>query len=144
MNAEEFLSLAGKLSASPSASEAACRTAISRAYYACFHNAKDFLVELGFRLTRDHAVPQRMLMSSDVEASMRVGRRLATLQSERIHADYELDASRTIDTATARISVERAHEILTLLAECQKEPARSTIKSDIETYLRKIAPPSRP
>ena len=70
MNAQEFLSLAGKLVASPSASEAACRTAVSRAYYACFHSAKDYLIELGFRMGRNHGLPQRMLMSAGVEASV--------------------------------------------------------------------------
>ena len=95
MNAQEFLSLAGKLVASPSASEAACRTAVSRAYYACFHSAKDYLLELGFRVGRDHIEPQRMLMSAGVETSLRAGQLLGNLQSERIRADYDLGVTRT-------------------------------------------------
>lgn len=142
MNAQEFLSLAGKLVASPSASEAACRTAVSRAYYACFHSAKDYLIELGFRMGRNHGLPQRMLMSAGVEASLRAGQLLGNLQSERIWADYDLASSRVIDNEIARHCVEVAHEFLTLLTECRQEPLQNTIRTGIETYQRKIAPPS--
>jgi len=90
MNAQEFLSLAGKLVASPGALEAACRTAVSRAYYACFHFAKDYLLELDFRVGRDHSESQRFLMSAGVETSLRVGQLLGNLQSARIRADYDL------------------------------------------------------
>ncbi len=141
MNAQDFLSLAGKLVASPDASEAACRTAVSRAYYACFHSAKDYLLELGFRMGRDHIESQRVLMSAGVEKSLRAGQLLGNLQSVRIRADYDL--AQDIGHKTAKRCVEVAHELLTILAESRQEPLRSTIQAGIETYLRKIAPPSR-
>ena len=139
MNALEFLSLAGKLVAAPTPSEAACSTAVSRSYYACFHLAKEYLVELGFRLNRDHAVPQRLLMSAGVSAALRTGQNLSYLQSERVRADYELDSRRAVDQAIARHCVEVAHDLLTLLSECRLEQVRDAIKAGIEDYQRRMS-----
>jgi len=46
MNGRDFLSLAVQLSAD--STEASWRTAVSRAYYAVFHVARDLLAGLGF------------------------------------------------------------------------------------------------
>ncbi len=139
MNAQEFLSLAGRLVATSPATEAACRTAISRAYYASFHLARENLIDLGFRVNWDHAVPQRLLMSAGVSLALRAGQNLGYLQSERVRADYELESRRAVDQAIARHCVEVAHDFVTLLSECRLEPVRTNIKAGIEDYLRRIA-----
>jgi hypothetical protein len=47
MDPHDFLLLAARLS--NSSDQADLRTAVSRAYYAAFHVARDFLTALGFR-----------------------------------------------------------------------------------------------
>lgn len=50
MKPQDFLNLSNQMAAG--ATEAEWRTAISRAYYATFHAARDLLRELGFTVPR--------------------------------------------------------------------------------------------
>ena len=86
-----FLALAEELALADG--PAACRTAISRAYYAVFHTAQRFLERMGFHQPKrdPHTVlQQRLQNSSDADIAF-VGARLAQLHHERVQADYYLD-----------------------------------------------------
>ena len=87
----EFLSLAERLSREPS--ESAWRSAVSRAYYAMFHESRDRLAAWRF-LTRQsdqaHVAVSRRLGASQVKGLVDLGRALADMKRERNRADYDL------------------------------------------------------
>lgn len=97
--------------------EAACRSAVSRAYYGAFNLAREFLVTHGLDAISGHAGVWRAFQAFDGENRRLVGRELEALYSFRRAADYEL-SSRKIDfnAEVARRCVEKAIEIERLLA----------------------------
>ena len=89
----EFLELAEFLAgnqASPPTSEAASRTAVSRAYYAAFCHARHYArSQLGYRpagTAADHTTLRRHL---GVHGQFRIARRLDNLRTWRNLCDYE-------------------------------------------------------
>lgn len=58
---EQFLEVAGKLAARPTASEAEQRSAISRAYYGAFHLARAFLGVCKLRLRSEITTLSRIV-----------------------------------------------------------------------------------
>ncbi len=136
--AEDFLRLAGKLAAVPSADEAQIRTAISRAYYAAFHAAKGCLTAIGVRIGHNHGELQRFLLESAHSQAVEAGKQLADLHTFRIKADYELSDRIVGSRRFAQDCVETAAEIVAILKELNREPHRQQIKAGIEAYRRKI------
>jgi uncharacterized protein (UPF0332 family) len=93
MNGRDFLRVARSLAAS--GGEAERRTAVSRAYYAAFHAARDLLRELGFavpRADRAHEYLYRRLNNCGLGAVVDAGRTLHALRSGRNQADYDVDS----------------------------------------------------
>jgi uncharacterized protein (UPF0332 family) len=90
MNWRDFLSLAARVAAD--ATEAEWRTAVSRAYYAAFHVARQVLTDLNFTVPRADRAHQYLVFrlsncgESAVEQS---GRDLETLRRLRNRADYD-------------------------------------------------------
>src|SRR6476646_9241853 len=85
---EQFLILAERLVRSNNQAE--LRSAVSRAYYACFLQARERLASNRFvqtRTSRDHGLVARGL--PDVDAGSALGR----LRNARNRADYELDTA---------------------------------------------------
>src|SRR5437762_1673450 len=96
MTGDDFISLAEKLLANPQ-DEAACRTAISRAYYGAFHLVRAFLIDLGVRLTdkkERHRDVWNCLASSRIDIAKHIATKLAVLHENRVTADYRLDSSK--------------------------------------------------
>src|SRR3954470_10709507 len=101
MDARQFLRLAEALSQdvsgrsllTPALDPAACRSAISRAYYAAFHVAHEFLdrikVVIG-QSPQTHVTVQHALNNSGDATLALVSSRLRALYTERLAADYEL------------------------------------------------------
>jgi uncharacterized protein (UPF0332 family) len=94
MNARDFLTLAQALAGQ--STEAAWRTAVSRAYYAAFHVARDLLEGLGF--TVPHADPAHgylwlRLANSGNPQTVQAGNDLNAIRRERNIADYDLRRS---------------------------------------------------
>ena len=92
MRSEEFLQLARELSAGPS--EAHWRTAVSRAYYACFNLVRGQLSEWGFRIRKSdqaHAGMSRRLGALALDGWDDVARDLAQLRADRNFADYDVE-----------------------------------------------------
>ena len=95
MDAREFLRLAEALSQdasgrallTPALDPAACRTVISRAYYAAFHVAHEFLnrikVVIG-QSPQTHVTVQHALNNSGDSALVQVSSQLRTLYVERL------------------------------------------------------------
>ncbi|MFM9963756.1 MAG: hypothetical protein ACKV2Q_21310 [Planctomycetaceae bacterium] len=130
MTGDDFIILAGKLATSTD--EASLRSAVSRAYYGAFHLAFQFLGDIERPVPQNaiaHVYVARQLQCSGHPDAFRAGSLLGDLHTERIKADYRLDNPRIGTTAFARLCVERASEIQTLLTKCRAEPARSAIKA---------------
>jgi hypothetical protein len=141
MSPEEFLSLAGRLAAMGAGGEAAVRTIVSRAYYGAFHFALEFLVELGFQVPANanaHGLVRRMLLGSHHPEAARIAALLGDLHSDRIRADYRLSDSRYRTFVVARLHVERAETVRSMVNACRSEPARSELQAAIRDYQSRL------
>jgi uncharacterized protein (UPF0332 family) len=91
MDAREFHTLAQQLSLA--ATEAAWRSAVSRAYYAVFHVARQLMEDLGFtvpRADRAYAYLWLRLANCGDPQVQQAGNALDDLQRDRNWADYDL------------------------------------------------------
>jgi uncharacterized protein (UPF0332 family) len=138
MKPAAFLDLADDLAVGDN--EAAWRTAVSRAYYAAFHAARDFIRKCGFEppfADRAHAyLIHRLMQSGDAQLDF-VGRELSDLRSRRNEADYEIDT----EFAQRRASnlVYRATDVVRILEDYAAEPALwPGIVAAIQAYERDV------
>jgi uncharacterized protein (UPF0332 family) len=119
--------------------EAEWRSASSRAYYAAFHVARQFLLGLGFtvpRADRAHAYIWMRLSNAghlDVE---RAGTRLNHLRGERNAADY--DEHRPVVQLYAARHVQTAQEIIQALDAAAVEPVRTQVTDAMKIYERDV------
>ncbi|MEX2139142.1 MAG: hypothetical protein WD894_07775 [Pirellulales bacterium] len=135
MNADEFIRFAGLLVARFPSDEAALRTAVSRAYYGAYHLAIDLLSRVcGERF--DHGSVRRLLKESGNPIAQNAGRQLDDLQSDRIKADYRLDALITLPFA--RINIERGVEVQRLLTSLTDADALNDFAAGLDLYLKRL------
>jgi uncharacterized protein (UPF0332 family) len=131
----EFLTLADQWVLAPREGEWRC--AVSRAYYAAFHRAGDFMRGLGFQVPRSdraHAYLWMRLSNAVHPPLVQAGRDLGHLRTERNQADYEL--TRTLLQSNARLSVLSARQILQILDACELEPTRTQVRDAMRDYER--------
>ena len=101
---EEFLGLAENYATGPT--EADWRSAVSRAYYAAFHVAREFMSNLGFatpRADQAHAFLWRRLGNCGCVPLALAGSRLNQLRGERNRADYDLNSDLAWKDAQAAV-----------------------------------------
>jgi uncharacterized protein (UPF0332 family) len=104
VNPRLFLSQAQRLAAA--AAEEDWRTAASRAYYAAFHIASNFLTSLGFvvpNAERAHAYLWLRLQNCGAPTVQRAGIVLNDLRRQRTRADYDLQHAFTQARALAAV-----------------------------------------
>src|SRR5437870_12617667 len=94
MNPRENLDLAERLVQGPGTAEYRC--AISRAYYAVYNVADQFLVRMGFvpPAANYHVALQRRLLNSGDDELKQIGSSLGGFHKQRIRADYRMDDTR--------------------------------------------------
>jgi hypothetical protein len=136
MTGENFIRLAGQLVARPNADEAACRTAISRAYYGAYHLARGVLRSIGFEVS-DHGLVRFCLFESGQPAGIELARDLGLLQNLRIKADYDLHDGDAGNAVTARLAVERGHEAISNVGLLTNPSVLGNLKDGVEQYLKK-------
>ena len=101
MDARQFLRLAealandltGRALLVPALDSAACRSVISRAYYAAFHVGREFLDHIKVVVSRNpqaHVTIQYALNNGGDPTLVAVSSKLGILHSERLAADYDL------------------------------------------------------
>jgi uncharacterized protein (UPF0332 family) len=137
MNAQHFLTLARALAAGNS--EAEWRTAISRAYYATFHTARELLHDLGFVVPRDDSAHRYLiyrLNNGQHPSAERAGLDLDRLRSDRNSADYDLRSA--VSTTIALRLIQVADRAMQALAGIQKEPVRSAVMIVMREYERDV------
>jgi uncharacterized protein (UPF0332 family) len=112
MDARDFCRLGRSLVGDASPSEAACRTAVSRAYYGAFLSARD-AAAIG---TTGAEVHRRTASYYIVFARKPgIGNLLNRLRRARNISDYDLTA--VVSSASARHSLEQAERLLRLPGE---------------------------
>jgi uncharacterized protein (UPF0332 family) len=138
MNGREFLEVAADLSSGER--EGDWRSAISRAYYGCFHVARQLLQECGFQVPRGdqaHAYLWRRLSNSGHTDIVAAGRQLNQLRNDRNWADYDLQLP--LNQVTGHDRVLLAEKIADLLEAVATMPTvRATITDVMKTYERDV------
>jgi hypothetical protein len=106
MDAHRYLAFAESLATSAKADptqpnhDAMCRSAISRAYYAVFLLAREFIDDLGIEIRRipnPHANIEQALRNTGVFTLQRLANALGSLCTDRTDADYDL-RNRDVET----------------------------------------------
>src|SRR2546428_3167186 len=99
---------------------AACRTVISRAYYAVFHTVQEFFELMGFAPPkRDyHIIVQRRLLASGDNELANMGSDLGDLHQQRIRADYRLADKGPEGLRQARAVANEARRMIDILVKC--------------------------
>jgi uncharacterized protein (UPF0332 family) len=137
MNSRDFLTLAQTLLGDRS--EAAWRSAVSRAYYAAFHTARELLEALGFSVPhgeRAHGYLWLRLSNCGDPQVQNTGAALNTLRQDRNRADYDLHRSLTLANATR--SVRAAKQCILLLDTTATAPTRISITDAMKIYERDV------
>jgi uncharacterized protein (UPF0332 family) len=137
MDAREFLRLAETLARGTS--EVEWRSAVSRAYYAAFHLARDLLFHCSFtvpRADRAHAYLWLRLAHAGDPDVENAGSDLNTLRGSRNRADYDL--GRPFPQSTAASQVHLARETIRRLAAADQDPLKTQITDAMKIYERDV------
>ena len=137
MDARTFLSTADQLA--QGATEADWRSAVSRAYYAVFHVARQLFTACNFtvpRADRAHSYLWMGLCNCGEAAVQRAGAALDALRRLRNHADY--DVARPLLQATALTQVQNARQVLQALDAAAQEPLKTQITDAMKIYERDV------
>ena len=111
--------------------EAELRSAVSRAYYGAFHEARTLLRDSGVMLPRTEQVHTKVvycLQDCGEANAAEAGQQLEVLKTQRKIADYELVDGRFIDRRRAQSEVKRARWILEALENCRTSAAEFRAK----------------
>jgi len=116
------------------------RGAVSRAYYAAFHIARQFLDGLGFNVPRAdqaHAYLWLRLSNCGHPDLIKTGLRLNVLRRTRNWADYDLDQAFEHGLAVTRVA--DALTVVQLLDDAAATPTvLAAITDTIKTYERDV------
>jgi len=137
MNWRDFLSLAARSAAA--ATEADWRTAVSRAYYAAFHVARQLMADLNFtvpRADRAHQYLAFRLSNCGESVVASAGRDLETLRRLRNRADYDDQPAVTQPQATAAVRL--AEAVIQVLDATRVEPTRTRMRDAMIVYERDV------
>jgi hypothetical protein len=141
MDAHDFLALAKKL-VDHEPNPAGRRTAVSRAYYAAFNVAAEFLAAIGHDVPRDAGGHKRAyfyLNNCEDQSLVEAGGDLDDLRGVRNDADYDMDDKRVEKEDNVRANVEVAEEIIRRLDECKSGTGdrRKKVAEAIKEYRKK-------
>jgi len=133
----DLLDLAERWIVAPT--EAEWRSAISRAYYAAFHDGRSLMRELGFQVPRgdpSHAYLWLRLSNSGEPQVIGAGRELNMLRRDRNFADYDID--RDLDLPVAQSQMRAARRIISVFAAARVEPIRTLFTDAMKVYERDV------
>ena len=145
MRGRQFITVAQELAEADL--EPHWRSAISRAYYAAFHEAKDALAyhSIAFEGTgNDHALVVRYLGYAGDQSLGEAGTGLGGLQESRRRADYALRSTEGIGQPNAKLCILQAQLVIRKIEESplRKGDPTSVVKA-IRAKLAMISPPKR-
>jgi uncharacterized protein (UPF0332 family) len=135
-----FLDVAKKFLNTPS--EAAYRSAVSRAYYAVFHVATNFLEKLGFKRTKGpqaHGEIPARFNNCGVADGEKIADLLHDLHRQRILADYDLKSDQFAAQFKVAIWIAQAEQaILKLNAIAASQNVCIQIRNGIRAHEDKL------
>jgi uncharacterized protein (UPF0332 family) len=135
-----FLEVAKKFLNIPS--EAAYRSAVSRAYYAVFHEASTFLRQLGFKIAKGpqaHGEIPARFSNCGVADGVQIARYLNELHHRRILADYDLKSDDFGAQFKSAIWIAQAEQaILKLNTLSASQNICTQIRKGIQAYEEKL------
>jgi uncharacterized protein (UPF0332 family) len=133
----DFLAVANTLAAGPT--EAEWRSAVSRAYYAAFHTARELLTRLRFRVPggeQAHAYLWLRLSNTGDPTADAVGRLLRDLRGRRNNADYDLGRPRS--RANATDATADARDLIARMDGLVGTPAEAGIRDGMRAYEQNV------
>jgi uncharacterized protein (UPF0332 family) len=139
MSPNEFITVATQFLAGDG--EGRWRSAVSRAYYGAFHVGRELLSACGVVIRIDTVAHRnvRWCFANSGERSLEnAAKLLDTLREARNDADYELSSTQFNARANAKAEVERAIEIVTLLAQYDAAEVKSGVAPRIRAYATTI------
>lgn len=139
MEGKEFLMVAQKFV--QMRSEAAIRSAESRAYYSVFITGRKLLSDLGFSLPNDGSVHEqvyRLLLNAGIQEAQNIAVALKNLRKGRLQADYDMENRDFQAPIKCEFDIARAKLAIAQLESCQQQPLRKQLKDGIQGYERKI------
>jgi len=123
--------------------EATLRSAISRSYYALFHESRTFLSALQLPCSRGpqaHGEVRHRLNNCGDQQMLEVARLLAQLHKQRLTADYELEDKSFVDTNTCVLLTKSAAIGIGYLDVARQATARcAQIRQAILQYERNLS-----
>lgn len=123
--------------------EATLRSAISRSYYALFHESRAFLGDLQLPCSRGpqaHGEVRHRLNNCGDQQMLEVARLLAQLHKQRLTADYELEDKSFVDANTCALLIKSAAIGIDYLDAARQAPARCVqIRQTILQYERNLS-----
>jgi uncharacterized protein (UPF0332 family) len=137
MDAHDYLTLAETLVGG--SVEAEWRSAVSRAYYAAFHVARNSLRACSFTVPRAEKAHTYLVyrLSNSGHADTEVaGRKLDLLRTWRNEADYDFDG--TLDQGDAATYVAKAKEVIQALRAAESDPIKTQITDAMKVYERDV------
>jgi uncharacterized protein (UPF0332 family) len=137
MSPLDFLTLANRLASGPG--EAERRSAISRAYYAAFHTATDFIESCGVKLPHSAAAHDKVahcMQNCESNDLALAGIKLNSLRKTRNLADYQLADNQFTTTKAALPFLLIAGEILDAISKASAQPLET--RRRIRAYARDI------
>ncbi len=138
MNPRDFLDVAAEWATG--AREAEWRSAVSRAYYAAFHVARQLLVQSGFAIPdgpTGHAAVWLRLANAGHPDIVAVGNGLNSLRGFRNQADYNLGA--LFLEALAVTQTEAAQDAISILDQLLTTPAiLAQVVAVVQVYERDV------
>lgn len=139
----KFIELARRMAVLFRSDPAGVRTAVGRAYYGAFHEARLFLEQLGYFVPKNengHRFVQVRLLNADNEHAKRLGSLLCHLHDRRKKADYDIDEAAYEAESFLVGAIARIDRAANILDQCRAEPARSEIQQGIGRYHARINP----
>jgi uncharacterized protein (UPF0332 family) len=137
MHGRDFLHLAQSLLSG--STEAEWRSAVSRAYYAAFHVARDLLLHCQFAVPRGeqaHGYLWLRLSNASAAAVIAAGRDLKSVRSSRNWADYDLGSPVVQLTAMAQVQI--ASNVIRILEAARQDPVKTQITDAMKIYERDV------
>jgi len=125
--------------------EAAFRSAISRAYYACFIVLRDkvfllcdkkYLKRESIKKGQDitHKKLRQYLKNGNLESVEKLGEGLSSLHGNRLDADYNME--QFITDRDAQNAIEEAELILNMLKDISEEEIKAALSNYFKTIYR--------
>jgi uncharacterized protein (UPF0332 family) len=137
MRGQDFLKVATDLAMASDTTQGALRTAVSRAYYAAFLEAREvirpFQGKVGLDGYGSHRRVRELINNCGVERCNEVFRQLADLYKRREDADYDLKV--TINALTVRLCLRTANEIIDYVNSLTAPEPRRRLREGLYRYL---------